>query len=103
MIHEPTGQFEPKQTGFMAAVDKLGNDMFMGEIFRGMWLSLEVRLFSCSCLAYSSACTVLFIVFICCVFCSWCQVFGDDDCRSHSSQSSWMFFCWGNAPVGEAG
>lgn len=46
VIYEPLEQFEPKPTGFLAAVDKLGNNMFMGEIFRGMWLSLEVR-FGC--------------------------------------------------------
>lgn len=44
LIHEPSQEFEPKKTGFMDAIDKLGNDMFMGEIFRGVWLSMEVRI-----------------------------------------------------------
>lgn len=42
VIHEPSMDFEPRKTGFFAALDKLGNDAFMGEIFRGMWLSFEV-------------------------------------------------------------
>lgn len=42
VIHEPTHQFDPPKPGFLDAVDRLGNAMFMGEIFRGIWLSLEV-------------------------------------------------------------
>lgn len=42
VIYEPEGAFEPRKTGFLDAIDRLGTAMFMGEIFRGIWLSMEV-------------------------------------------------------------
>ncbi|CAM9910111.1 unnamed protein product, partial [Choristocarpus tenellus] len=40
----PVDNIEYKPTSFLTVVDRLANILFMGEIFRGIWLSAEVML-----------------------------------------------------------